>query len=83
MSEAEEVTVTFTMKRVATVCVVLTTYLAILIMNNLKDPVTGTTISLDVVAEIADTVEQFNVAIGEEPNIKIREMVAELRRRAK
>lgn len=79
MAEKREVLLQLSMKEIAIICLACTELLMMIVANNMKDPITGRPRSYSDLADLGGIVERLNVAIGEEPNIRIREMLEQMR----
>lgn len=77
--EDEEVQITITLKQAATICLVGTSYLAMVAYGDMKEPLTGTPIEEEMLVDIVEIIERINVAIGNEPSIELREWIYKLR----
>ncbi len=81
MAEQKEVLLQLSMKEIAIICLACTELFMIIFANNMKDPITGRPRSYSDLADLGGIVERLNVAIGEEPNIRIRKMLEQIRER--
>ncbi len=79
MAEEDEVLLRLPMKEIALICITCTELLFMTIANGMKDPITGRPRSYSDLADLGGIVERLNVAVGEEPNINLRKMLAQLR----
>ena len=81
MTEKGEVLLRLPMKEIAIICIACTECIFMIVANDMKDPVTGSSRSYSEVADLGGIVERLNVAIGEEPNIELRKMLEQIRER--
>jgi len=81
MAEEEEVLLRLSMKEIAIICIACTELLFMIVANNMKDPITGSSSSYSEIADLGGIVERLNVATGAEPNIELRKMLAQIRER--
>lgn len=75
----EEIQITITLRQAATLCIAATSYLMMVANGNMKDPLTGALIPGEALVDIADIIERINVAVGNEPSIKLREFIYKMR----
>ncbi len=83
MAGDEEVQITLTLRQAATMALIATSHLTQIFYGGMKEPVTGTPVSMETAADIAEIVERVNVAVGNEPSIEVREFIYKLREKDK
>ncbi len=79
MTEERDVLLRLSMKEIATICLACTEIIFMIVANDMKDPITGHPRSYSEIADLGGIVERLNVAIGEEPNIRLRKMLEQIR----
>jgi len=71
-------TVELTEKQMAATCLAVTSYFAIAIYNNLIDPIAKQPVDLDMLASLAEVVDLFNNAVGNEPG-ELPELIKQIK----
>ena len=68
MDDIEPVMLESTNRRLAAACIGVTSYIVTVVFNDMRDPITGEVVDLDLVLEICEFVNDVNDAVGNEPS---------------
>ena len=77
----EEIQVNLTPRQAATMCLFATSQLMLIYTGGMKDPVTGSDVSMTSVIAIVEAIERINIAIGNEPSVELRKLIYKMRKK--
>jgi hypothetical protein len=81
MPKPEPITIETTDKKAAAATLAITGWGYIVCINDLINPITQEKVDLDILADMAEIIEDINLAVGNEPSYTLRNAIVKLRKK--